>query len=452
MKKCLYLLAILALLLQPTLTFLPAASAQEGAAEAQAPTDVTLYVTPLATGTGNCSSWANACGLQTALGAAVSGDEIWVQAGTYTPTSTTDRTLSFQLKSGVAIFGGFAGTETSRQQRDWAGNVTILSGELGAAGNSDNSYHVVTGSGVDGTVVLDGFTITGGNANGAPPHDAGGGMANTNSSPTLSHLIFLANRASGAGGGMNNHNSNPALAGITFIRNTATDGGGLNNVSNSSPWLVDVAFYGNSAADGGGLFNRYSSNPTLVNVIFSGNKTTHDGAGMYSHVSTPILRGVTFCGNRASGDGGGIYNNSSNVILHNSIVWGNIPAQNQLFNQTSAPYVYYSMIAGGCLSGWTCEHVFADDPLFVHSPSPGVDGTWGTVDDDYGDLRLQLASPAIDAGDNAAVPAGVLTDLLGFQRFIDISTIADSGNGTPPIVDMGAYEAQFMMYLPVVGK
>jgi hypothetical protein len=90
------------------------------------------------------------------------------------------------------------------------------------------------------------------------------------------------------------------------------------------------------------------------------------------------------------------------------------------------------------------------DPLFVRDPDPG-DGDWTTPDDnDYGDLRLQPGSPAIDAGDNAAVPAGITTDLAGLPRFVDIPTVPDTGSGTPPIVDMGAYEAQYMLYLPLV--
>lgn len=99
--------------------------------------------------------------------AAAAGDEVWVAKGVYTPTSSTDRTISFGMKSGVGIYGGFAGTETARDQRDRDANRTTLSGEVGAPRSSDNSYHVVSANNVDGTGVLDGFTITRGFANGA---------------------------------------------------------------------------------------------------------------------------------------------------------------------------------------------------------------------------------------------------------------------------------------------
>ena len=145
-----------------------------------------LYAKPTATGTGDCSSWANACTLQTALADAVSGDEIWVMMGTHKPTTGTDRTITFEL--GVEdVYGGFDGTETLRDDRDPSANPTILSGDLLGNDNeiidadeptrADNSYHVVDGL---GSGILDGFTIANGNANGNncasfPVNGCGGG-------------------------------------------------------------------------------------------------------------------------------------------------------------------------------------------------------------------------------------------------------------------------------------
>jgi hypothetical protein len=111
-------------------------------------------------GTGNCSSWANACTLQIALTGALSGDEIWAAAGTYTPG--TLRTDTFQLKNGVALYGGFAGTETARTQRNPAANLTTLSGDLngddlGFNNNSENVYHVATTAG--NWLAIGGFSL-----------------------------------------------------------------------------------------------------------------------------------------------------------------------------------------------------------------------------------------------------------------------------------------------------
>ena len=163
-----------------------------------------LRVTEAGLTSGTCGAdWTTgACGLQNALSQAVSGDEIWVAAGTYRPTVSEDRTATLQLKTGVALYGGFAGTETLRSERDWATHVTTLSGDIGTLGDvGDNSYHVVTSSGTGATAVLDGFTITGGNANGPWRTDFkyifGGGMINIGGNPTVTNVIFSGNTRNG---------------------------------------------------------------------------------------------------------------------------------------------------------------------------------------------------------------------------------------------------------------
>ncbi|MFL5803859.1 MAG: hypothetical protein ACJ8CR_19215, partial [Roseiflexaceae bacterium] len=203
-----------------------------------------IYVAPGGAGAHNGADWADAKDLQAALTTAVSGDQLWVKAGIYKPTTGTDRNATFQLKSGLAIFGGFAGTEATLGQRDPTTNVTTLSGDL--LGNdagavtidnptrSDNSYHVVTGTDVTGTAVIDGFTITAGHADGTIPNNPnsgfGGGLSLSNSSPMIiAHVTFYANAAIGGGGMVNNVPSSPTLTYIIFCGNTASNGGGLLN-------------------------------------------------------------------------------------------------------------------------------------------------------------------------------------------------------------------------------
>ena len=395
----------------------------------------TVYrVVPGGITSGDCDDWDNACDLQYALVTkAISGDELWVKTGTYKPTTSIERAVSFVLKSGVGLYGGFAGTETSREQRNWATNVTTLSGDIGTSGvNSDNSYHVVTGSGTNNTAVLDGFIITGGNANGAESNARGGGMYDDQGSPALENVIFSGNSATLGGGMCNSTNSSPMLANVTFSNNTATQrGGGMFNFE-SSPTLTNITFSGNSASYGGGMYNYQNSSPTLTGITFSNNNANSQGGGIYNgQSSNPALTNVTFSSNTAGYDGGGMYNYSQgNPVVKNAILWGNsTPTVAEIYNYNSSPTISNSDVqgCGGSGGGWVSAcgtdggGNLDADPLFI--------------DVTNSNLHLQTASPAIDTGDNAAVPAGITTDLDGNPRVM---------HGT---VDMGVYEFQQSNYV-----
>ena len=203
--------------------------------------------------------------------------------------------------------------------------------------------------------------------------------------------------------------------------------------------------------------NNYDSDPVLTNVVFSGNTANSSGGGMNNdHGSSPTLTNGTFSGNTAS-NGGGMYNfDDSDPDLYNCILWSNSASSSgdQIGNVlNSDPTIYHSLIKGsGGSASWDTAlgtdgggNVDAD-PQFVDGD--GADGVSGTLDDD---LRLQGNSPAIDAGDNSAVPAGMTTDLDGKARFVDVESVPDTGSGVAPIVDMGAYEVAFQaVYLPLI--
>ncbi|MEO1431599.1 MAG: Calx-beta domain-containing protein [Cyanobacteria bacterium J06633_8] len=273
-----------------------------------------LYVNQSATGSNDGSSWGNAyTDLQAAIAAASAGDEIWVAKGTYKPGIS--REDSFILKNRVEIYGGFAGIETSREQRDFENNETILSGDIGTPDdNRDNSYHVVLASNTSPNTVLDGFTITGGNAN-QNSIDDGGGISNISSNATFTNLVIRDNIARDNGGGIYNSSSNSKFTNITFSNNSAREGGGIYNDSSSSI-LNNVNFSENSASDGAGIYNE-NSNPNLTNVDFKNNTASSQGGGIYNDNSSPNLTHVNFEDNSAS-SGGGIYNfrNSSPRITN----------------------------------------------------------------------------------------------------------------------------------------
>ena len=307
------------------------------------------YAKPSATGAGNCLSWGNACSLQSALGLSASGDEIWVAQGIHSPGGY--ETATFRLIDDVAIYGGFTGTETSRDQRNYVTNLTILSGDfngddvttngvvLDAADQvGNNNRNVVHTYNVTETTILDGFTITGGqddeiNYSTTPFENKGwgGGMYNSSGNPTLRNLIFSGNLANNRGGGMaNNNNGNPTLTNVIFSNNTITSvsgygGGGMYNGTNSNPVLNNVIFSDNSTPHnfGGAILNWYSQ-PILNNVTISGNSATR-GAGMYNYGNrTPVLNNVTMFGNIASYRGGGLYNSGgSTPVLNHVTISGN---------------------------------------------------------------------------------------------------------------------------------
>lgn len=240
----------------------------------------------------------------------------------------------------MALYGGFAGTETSSADRNPAANVTILTGDLAKDDphvngvtvsadliSGDNSLRVVKApSGCGLTTVLDGFTITAGDNN----SDNGGGMSIESSSPTVTNCAFSGNRTSergggvatslsGAvfedcrfsgnsatyGGGMYGKGSDLTLRRCAFLENYASDsGGGIALVDGSAAAVSDCTFTGNTADNcGGGLFNTEASNPTVTDCMFSGN-AAFVGGGMFNENSDPTVTNCTFSGNDADAGGG----------------------------------------------------------------------------------------------------------------------------------------------------
>ncbi len=382
--------------------------------------------------------------IQAAINSANSGDEIIVAPGTY------------------------------MESIDFIGKAVALRSSGGAL------VTVIDGSGTNGPVVqctnnegpgtiLEGFTVTGGNANN------GGGMYNLGTSPTIKDSIFTGNTAADRGGGMYNREGAPTITGSVFKQNSSgamgggmfnidgamsiisdslftqnvsgkgggmrnylnahvtvtnsvfsynianEEGGGMDNRKNSNALVISCQFIGNTAGSGGGMHNYVgravaTGNPTIINSLFAGNSAS-SGSAMRNNDPDPLIINSTFTNNL---NGSAIRSrNGSQPELINSIVWGNPAGSLSWANAQSEPIVSFSDIEGGHPGAGNLDA----DPLFADPAGP--DGNVATLDGN--DYRLSLGSPAIDAGTNAA-PSLPLTDLDGNPRI------------TGAMVDMGAYE------------
>ena len=310
---------------------------------------------------GNGKSWDEAFrSLKEALTAALEGHEIWVAEGTYIPG--LDRSDNFELKPGVAVYGGFNGTETSLDQRNIRSNVTILSGDItgndvGFVNNEENVYHVIIGS---PNAILDGFTITGGNANGIYPDDSGGGVFALYNSPLfISNCIISTNSASWGGGLWNN--------GLTTIKN--------------------CLIVNNRASRGGGLVN-------IAPLEIFNSTTTNNEAYNY---------------------GGAIYNEGAPISVKNCIFWNNVsPTANEIYNREDIIYVRFSNISGGTdgilneFGGDVLDNGgnIDVDPQFFDPD--GNDNIIGNADDNF---HLSYGSPCINSGTNDGLTSDGTTDI-----------------------------------------
>ncbi len=283
-----------------------------------------LFVKTNAIGANTGVSWDDAfTELRDALALSCSGPgEIWVAEGTYTPTAFSyERDISFRLKNGVNIFGGFTGNEMSSGERNWVDHPVILSGDIDRdIFTTDNSFNVVNGSNVNNSSRLDGFTIAHGfsvaELDETFPQASGGGMYNVNCNAIIANCIFSENNVYGNGGGMCNISSSPFLDNCSFIDNTSSSGkgGGIFNTDQSAPYMRYCTFSNNVSFLGGGGIANVSSSPVLTNCVFEANEVIisfGDGGGMYNLESSPLIFDCYFNRNKVHfnrGSGGGIYN------------------------------------------------------------------------------------------------------------------------------------------------
>lgn len=311
------------------------------------------YVSPTSTGLGDGSSWQNASNLNTALDAtngAASGDDVWVQQGTYNGP--------FSIKSGIKVYGGFIGNETIVSDSDPMVNETII------LGNATNRCISLIDS--DSTTLLRGFHLKNGNVN-----------------------IFVGGSAGIGGGALFIKDSN-ALIVQNIISNNFSEIGGAVYVYGGSPSFVSNTFHNNGVngcLSGGAVFIR-RGNVTFHNCLFYENEAVEGGAVATKGIATMI--NCTFADNMATKTAKDIHDYLGGSVIKNSILWDSDPLPTvQISNPRGGISVENSLIK----EGWAGTGNVSTDPLFIDP-----------ANDKY---RFSQYSPCKDSGDNLALPQDI---------------------------------------------
>ena len=395
--------------------------------------------------------------LQNALATANPGDQIYVAAGTYHPddfggfTNTNNRENTFSLADQVEVYGGFPSPQGGTfSQRDPEVYRCFLSGDLTQddfpdPDFSDNSLHVVTVEGDVTKALLDGFTITGGNADlssgnggrGAGLLSVDGGQA------VIRNCFFEKNHADEAGGAVYISEGSITLERCRFEQNSSDGSGGAVHVTGDDPVILRACSFRANTADSGGAVCAEETLLTLRDCDFTGNYSTRAGGALANLAGADSsLINCTFQGNASAGDGGAIFNLDSSPFIRSCIIWGNA-SRGQTGRSGSAigdegssrPSFFHSLVEGfdgknsgsGNLDGTDA----ANAPHFL---SPVLPLSAPTL---RGDSRLMPWSEAINSGSNLIAGS---TDIAGNARIAD---------GT---ADMGAFEGQGYLYVRQAGS
>ncbi|MBI3119846.1 MAG: DUF1565 domain-containing protein, partial [Candidatus Hydrogenedentes bacterium] len=365
-------------------------------------------------------SWSTAFNtIQPALDAATSfgGAEVWVAKGTY----DEDRSGyggGLELWSGVHLFGGFNGQETTREQRNWVTNSTIIDYATAYQGGPANwGAECIWVE----DVIIDGFTIAS-SAEGASP------VLRIDTSPNVivRNCIFRNVANHGDSGAVSIWDSDPILDHCSFIGNSGSRGGAIYIQNYSSPIVSYCRFLDNSAGtEGGAISSGYQCNPTIVNCVFAGNAAPQGGAIYIEYQSgAPTISNCTFYDNLSFV--GACINDSSwyGVSVTNSIFWGNGPGQEiaEWCSDCTGDRVTYSDVDGGFAGQGNIDA----NPRFLDAANR--------------DFRLSPDSPCLDTGiDMGAL--GFTTDFEDETRGYDGDHAGAGATGDGSDWDMGADEA-----------
>ncbi len=369
--------------------------------------------------------------------------EVWVAEGTYY-TYRFSPTDSISLYDDSEIYGGFDGTETARDQRDWLAHPTTISGEQESA--PSNRVRQIFRANGDTDVIIDGFTISRAWAQ----NDRGGGIEiENNSIVTLQRVVFSANEAERGGAIYMTGGSQVTVRDATFLSNVAEDDGGAIYADNwGALTLEGCLLQGNQAGQtGGGI---YAQDPTIdvSNCRFHSNQAVEYGGAILYRGNQLTVSGTVFWGNDAGQGGGALsfYQNSNNNDVINCTFYENTTSGGggRAIRAFDSDVDVVNSILWGAATGQIYETMGGDINLDYCNINVSVAGQGNInqtpvfVDPTSGDLRLDAGSPGIDAAWGSTAP---IADIDGYLREDDPAT-TNTGGGTPDYVDMGAHEFQ----------
>jgi len=302
---------------------------------------------------GDGSTWQSPfTDLQDALSKAEPGDEIWVAQGIYYPTDSSDRTIHFGMRSDVAVYGGFAGTEDQLNQRDYLNNRTILSGNIGDPDlSSDNSFNVVRAFNIEVKAILDGFLIREGNATDPEPFERGGGMFSKNA------IIEVRN--------------------CIFTENTASYGGGVYNLGSTTAYYYNCKIINNTAVRvGGGIYNFLRCETVIDRSIIADNEAIMDFAGaMYNFQSSMGIHNSLVSFNKAPSAGTFYMTNFSEVQFFNTNVVFNESESYPVFNLELASNAnFYNSFF------WENPSELEEGPMYFTNPESTISNNNSLID------------------------------------------------------------------------
>lgn len=409
--------------------------------------------------------------LSEAIGMAAKAEvsEIWVARGTYrTPLGPAN--TAFFVHGGLALYGGFVGTESSLAQRDWTNNVTVLSGDRfgddlpGFMFVSDNSWRVVVATGGDMTAVVDGFTISGGVNSEGGASSYGGGIAAQSGNMIVRHCVVEWNRTRHGSGAFVRSSAAVQFIGCLFQNNTvgstgAGSGGAVLLEAEAAvifrDCIVRAITSGNGGAihaspgatlvmegvrieqcttsfDAGGLYAT-SADVEIRDCVFEGN-TAKIGAGLYLSGCSGVIETTTIVGNTASISGGGIYLDGSSPmfrrchIIENEAVdaggglWIPVPGlpaffENCVFSGNTAGNKGGGVYLGGnqspvfSLCTFHANHAGNGGAFYLDPGSPQIWNSivWGNTPNTWAGASQVVFSALWSLVEGGAVGLGILT-------------------------------------------